>query len=127
MKVLEFVVSCYELLYLDGNCGFYHTRLSEFYEYMAQTYLKLDNEDKMMECLEKSAEHAVKFDTVIDGMFTSFMVNKVKISSIDAVKDHTENRSGLLLKAIKKDRFAHLQDDPRIIKLIEKLEPIAVL
>lgn len=126
IRVLEFVISLYELLYYDGNCGFYHTRLSEFYEYMAQTYLKLDNEDKMMECLEKSVEHAIKFDTVVDGIFTSFMVNKVKISSISAVKNHTENRSGLLLKSIRKDQFAHLQNNLRMQKIVEKLIPVAI-
>ena len=127
IRVLEFVISLYELLYYDGNCGFYHTRLSEFYEYMAQTYLKLDDEDKMMECLEKSAEHAIKFDTQIDGMFTSLMVNKVKRSSIDAVKNHTENRSGLLLKALKKEKIAHLQDHPSMQKIIEKLSAVAIM
>ena len=127
LKGLKFVVSCYELLYPDGNCGFYHTRLSEFYEYMAQTYLKLDDKDKMMECLEKSTEHAIKFDTPIDGMFTSFMVNKVKMSSIDAVKNHTENRSGLLLKELKKEKIAYLHDDPRMQKIIEKLSAVAIM
>jgi len=127
IRVLGFVISCYELLYYDGNCGFYHTRLSELYEYMAQTYLTLDDEDKGMECLEKSAEHAMKFDTVGEGMFTSFMVNKVKISSICAVKNHTENRSGLLLKALKKEKFARLQNHPRMQKIIEKLTPVAVM
>ena len=127
IRVLEFVISLYELLYYDGNCGFYHRRLSEFYEYMAQTYLKLDDEDKMMECLEKSAEHAIKFDTQTDGMFTSLMVNKVKMSPLNAVKNHTENRSGLLLKALKKEKIAHLHDDPRMQKIIERLTPIAIM
>ena len=127
IKILEFVISYYELLYCDGNCGFYHRRLSEFYEYMAKSYLKLDCEDKMMECLERAAEHAIKFDTMSDGMFTSLMVNKVKKSSIIAVKNHTENRSGLLLKALKKERFAHLQDNSRMVKIIEKLEQVAVM
>jgi hypothetical protein len=66
-------------------------------------------------------------DTPIDGMFTSFMVNKVRMSSIDAVKDHTANQSGLLLKTLKKELFANLQNDPRMIKLIERLKPIAVM
>ena len=127
IRVLEFVISLYELLYYDGNCGFYHTRLSEFYEYTAQAYLKLGDEDKMIECLEKSAEHAIKFDTQTDGMFTSFMVNKVKISSVGAVKNYTENRSGLLLKTLKKEKNVRLYDDPRIQKIIESLTPIAIM
>ena len=55
------------------------------------------------------------------------MVNKVKIHGNDAVKNHTENQCGLLLKSLREEKYAHLQNDPRMIKLIEKLEPIAVM
>ena len=127
LKGLKFVVSCYELLYPDGNCGFYHTRLSEFYEYMAQTYLKLGDEANMMDCLAKSAEHAIKFDTPIDGMFTSFMVNKVRLSSICAVKDHTENRSCQLMNKLNGEKYSSFKDDPRIQKIIEKLSAVAIM
>ena len=94
---------------------------------MANNYLTLGNIEKVFNCLEKAAEHAILFDTCKDGMFTAFMVNRVKMSSIDAVKNHTENSSELRLKNLKKEKFAHLQDDPRMIKIIEKLNPIAVI
>ena len=55
------------------------------------------------------------------------MVNKVKMSSTDAVKDHTENASGLRLKNLKNEKYAHLQDDPRMQKIIEKLTPVAIM
>lgn len=127
LKVLEFVISYYEILYSDGNCGFYHCRLSELYEYTAREYLKLDDEANMMDSLEKSVHHAIKFDTLVDGMYTSFMVNKVKMYADDAVKTDTANQCGVLLGFIKKGKYAHLQDHPRMIKLIERLEPIAVM
>ena len=127
LKVLEFVISYYEILYSDGNCGFYHCRLSELYEYMAREYLKLDDKANIIDSLEKSVYHAIKFDTQIDGMYTAFMVNKVKIYANDAVKTHTANQCGLLLKYLREGKYSHLQNDPRIIKLIEKLEPIAVM
>ena len=127
LKVLEFVVSFYEMLYYDGNCGFYHCRLSEFYEYMAQMYLKLDDEAKMMYSLEKSAEHAVKFDTQVDGMYTAFMVNKVTRYANEAVKSDTHNQCGLLLKFVKEGAYAHLHDDPRMQKIIEKLSAVAIM
>ena len=45
--------------------------------------------------------------------YTAFMVNKVELSVNDAYKNYTENQCGLLLKALRKDTFAHLQKDPR--------------
>ena len=50
----------------------------------------------MFNCLEKAAEHAVKFDSRKDGMYTAFMVNKVELSVNDAYKNYTENQCCLL-------------------------------
>ena len=127
IKACRFVIDCFSLLYTDGNCGFYHCRLATFYEIMANNYLKLKNIDKVLDCLEKAAEHAILFDTLKDGMFTAFMVNRVKMSSTDAVKDHTENASGLRLKNLKMEKYAHLQDDPRMVRIVEKLMPVAIM
>ena len=127
IKACQFVIDCFSLLYTDGNCGFYHCRLSLFYEIMANNYLTLGNIEKVFNCLEKAAEHAILFDTCKDGMFTAFMVNRVKFSSIDAVKDYTENSSGLRLKNLKKEKYAHLKDDSRMQKIIDKLTPIAIM
>ena len=68
---------------------------------MAREYLKLDDEANMMDSLEKSVRHAIKFDTQVDGMYTAFMVNKVKIYADDAVKTHTANQCGLLLQYLR--------------------------
>ena len=127
IKICKFVIDCYRLLYPDGNCGFYHVRFSEIYHKMAENYLKLGDEDNLFDCLENAVDNAIKFDTLVDGMYTSFMVNKVKIHGNDAVKTHTENECGLLLKELRKEKYAHLRNDPRMIKLIEKLEPIAIM
>jgi len=126
IKACKFVLDYYKLLYPDGNCGFYHTRFSEYYEKMAHNYLKLGDCDNAIKCLNEAADHAIKFDALKDGMFTAFMVNKVKISSIDAVKNYTENRSGLLLKTLKREEFSCLREDRRMTGIIERLTPIAV-
>ena len=45
----------------------------------------------MFNCLEKAAEHAVKYDSRKDGMYTAFIVNKVELSVNDAYKNYIEN------------------------------------
>ena len=125
IRALEFCIKCYDLLYSDGNCGFYHCRYSEIYKEMAASYLELNDAAKMFECLEKAAEHAIKYDTQKDGMYTSFVVNKVDYSPLYAFKDYTENDSGLLLKSLKGERYKQFETDPRMVKLIEKLTPVA--
>lgn len=125
IKALEFCIKCYDLLYPDGNCGFYHCRYSEIYKEMAASYLKLNDAEKMFEYLEKSAEHAIKYDTQKDGKFTSFIVNKIEFSDLHPSKTYTENESGLLLNVLNGERFKQFETDPRMVKLAEKLTPVA--
>ena len=127
IKAFRFAIDCFSLLYSDGNFGFYHERVSDCYKEIADCYLKLGDEEQMFKCLEKAAEHAVKYDSRKDGMYTAFMVNKVELSVNDAYKNYTENQCGLLLKSLRKDQFAHLQNNPRMMKIIEKLTPVAIM
>ena len=125
IKALEFCIKCFDLLYPDGNCGFYHTRYREIYLDMAKKYLDLNNAAEMFECLEKSAEHAIKSDSLEDGKFTSFIVNKIDFSDLHPSKNYTENESGVLLNVLPGERFKQFETDPRMVKLIEKLTPTA--
>ena len=127
IKAFSFAINCFSLLYFDGNFGFYHERISLCYKEIADCYLKLGEDEKMFNCLEKTVEHAIKFDSRQDGMYTAFMVNKCELSLNDAYKTHTGNQCGLILQYLREDKYAHLQNDPRMIKLIERLEPIAVM
>ena len=126
IKAFRFAIDCFSLLYSDGNFGFYHERVCLCYREIADCYLSLGEDGQMFNCLEKAAEHAIKYDSRQDGMYTAFMVNKIELNLNDAYKTHTENQCGLLLKSLR-EKYAHLQNDPRMIKLIEKLEPIAVM
>ena len=114
IKAFKFAIDCFSLLYSDGNFGFYNERISLCFKEMADSYLKLNEEDNMFTCLEKAAEHAVKYDIRKDGMYTAFMVNKVELSVNDAYKTHTENASGLMLKQVTGEKYAHFRDDPRM-------------
>ena len=127
IKAFRFAIDCFNLLYDDGNCGFYHERLSDCYEEIADCYLKLGEEDRMFNCLEKAAEHAVKDDSYKDGMYTAFMVNKVELSVNNAYKNYTENTSGLLLKKLNREEYSRFKDDPRMQKIIERLTSVAIM
>jgi len=127
IKAHGFAIDCFNLLYTDGKCGFYHCRLSMLYEKMGNAYGELGNEEEMISCFEKAAEHAIRFDTRGNGKYTAFMVNRAVFSSDDATKNHTENASGLLLKSLRLDKFSHLQNNPRMVKIIEDLASAAVM
>ncbi len=125
IKAYNFVIDCYKLLYPDGNCGFYHVRFSDFHEELAYNHLLMGAEQQSLDNLEEAVKHAIKFDTLKDGMYTAFMVNKCEMSRLDAVKDHTANRSGVLVKMLKGEKYAKLQNNVRFQKLLDLLTPIA--
>ena len=127
IKAFAFVIDCYNLLYPDGNCGFYHERLGDCYKELADNYLKIGDSDQVFLCLERAAEHTIKFDTREDGNYTSFMVNRIKHSVNDAYKDYTENDSGLLIKHLNRENYSCFKDDPRMKKIIEKLKSVAIM
>jgi hypothetical protein len=54
-------------------------------------------------------------------------ITAVKMYANDAVKSHTANQCGVLLKTLIEGKYSHFQNHPRMIKLIEKLKPIAVM
>ena len=126
IKIREFAVGVFDLLFPDGNCGFFHCRYCELYNLMARNNKYLGKVDNMFECLAKAADHAIKFDTLKDGKFTSFMSDRVEISSDNSVRNFPENRCGLLLKLIDK-YFAEFKGDQRMIKIIEMIEPTAYM
>ena len=121
IAVYNYVIDCYERLYADGRCGFYHVRLSEFYERLAGAYFALKQIPETLNCLERTVDHAIRFDRREDGKYTAFMVNKVKEWVGDAVKDHQQTRSEQVMTSLK-GTFAELQLDPRVVRMVEKLQ-----
>ena len=122
VKACQFEIDCYDLLYTDGNCGFYHVRYSEAYLGMARNCLRLGEKEKAIDCVEKAVGHAKRFDKLKDGRFTSFMVNKLEISSILSVKNHEQTQTALIFRELKKDAFSELHREPRIKAILKSLD-----
>ncbi len=121
ISAYRFVIDCYERLYADGRCGFYHVRLSEFYERMAGAYFALNQIPETLDCLDKAVDHAIRFDRREDGRYTAFMVNKVNAWVSDAVKDHQETRSEQVLNSLK-GIFAALEKEPHVVRMKTALQ-----
>lgn len=127
IRAFRFVIDCIHLLFDDGNYGFFDYELAQNYTDMAVLYLRSNDADKMFECLEKAAEHAISFDDEKEGMYTALMINMVEYSTAPFTTCFNENESGRLLKRLSEQELGKYRDDPRMIKIIEKLKPIANL
>ena len=126
IKAYQFVIDLLDLLYPDGNAGFYHERYSNYFGWMAHEYKTLGDEAEMFRCLGKAAEHAIRYDTPEDGFYTAFMVNKVVMDK-SGFKNYQENRSGLLLKQLQGKAYDPWRNDERLLRIMEKLRTVAVM
>lgn len=126
IEIRQFCVDLFDLLFPDGNCGFFHCRYCELYTLMARNNKHLGCVDEMFKCLYNAARHALEFDTLKDGKFTSFMSDRVEISSVNMVRNFPENRCGLLLKQIDK-HFGEFKGDRRMKDIFQMVEPTAYM
>lgn len=125
IRAYQFVINCFNLLYDDGNYGFYHNRMSLVHMQMARRYCALSKDAQIFDCLEKSAEHAIKYDTRVDGNYTALMVNRLCDRINNAYKSYTVNSCGGLMLELQDERYAQFKDDERMKAIIAKLEPVA--
>jgi len=126
LTAYRFVIALFDLLYPDGNAGFYHNRYMLYCESMARQHGKLGDEAEMFRCLEKAAFHAIRYDTPEEGCYTAFMVNKVEMDKSGA-KTFQENMSGWLLKKLQGADYDPWREDERLLRVMEKLRPVAVI
>ncbi|MBE6618091.1 MAG: helix-turn-helix transcriptional regulator [Ruminococcaceae bacterium] len=127
IKVYEYIISLLELICPDGDFGFYHCRMRHCYLELAKNHQILGNTEKSVLCLEKSAFHAIKFDTRKSGMHTSFMINRLFDDINEFSKDYSSNECGLVLAELQSNRYADYADDARMKEILAKLEAIAIL
>ena len=123
----KFVLDCFNLLYPDGQMGFSHSRVSEVSRTLARKYKELGKVDEMLSYLNHAAEHAVKFDTYEEITFAVPILNLMTDSPDRNTQTFEGNFSGLLFKELTGDGYAAYRDDPRILAILEKLKPVAVL
>lgn len=126
IKILEKSNQILEIVFDDGDYGFYNDYLAENYLLMAESYLTLGECDKAFECLDKSADFCIAVENDSHFKFTSLLVrgldnnpgywhNKPSSKSYDFIHDELE----------KKEIYNPIRDDKRFKMIIEKLEPYA--
>lgn len=122
----QFVLRCYETLYPDGKMGAEHYRMGDTYRTLAQIYRDLGKTDEMFSSLEKTAEHAVKYDTRTGKeRYALPVLNRLIGSQFVFTRPIAVTESAWLLKELNSDDYAPYRDDPRMQAIIERLQLFA--
>ena len=115
----------FEVIYDDGNFGFFHERLYIINVKMAWQYFNLNMQNEAINCLEEAVYHAIKFDTRQSGMYTAFAVNRINDDVKSTSKNAPTNCSADMINILNNKRYASIRDNERIKALIAELEKYA--
>lgn len=116
----------YELIYEDGDYGFYNDRLDTIYTTLAVKAADQSLLNETIENLSNAVNCAVKFDTTEELVHTSTLVNRMDYSRKGIQRSDMSNNSNDKLQALKDKRYDFCRNDDRFIKLIENLQKFAV-
>ena len=125
IRVYEYCISLYKLLFSDGDFGFYATRLADCYRELARAYAALDDEDGCVSALSDMTKYAVMYDTQSDFHHTSLMVDRLENKVESSVKNTSANSCKTALSALGDSCYDFIRGRAEFIKLKSELEQYA--
>ena len=112
IHVAELIINLFALIYEDGNYGFYHCRVSKWSMLIAKGYARNQDMEETLRWLEHAMNHAVCYDTLNEGEYTSLIVKHNKYYSSQDEESQVETRR----KDLADSCFAFIRDDVRFQK-----------
>ena len=117
-------IAILEIIFEDGNYGFYHSHLTDMHLYQAKYYAKLQHGEKALHHLKKASEHALSFlNRDQGGEYTCLLfkgMHRREFSTND-----TRNNALFLMEAMRSKEFEFLFDSADFILIKNQLEPLA--
>ncbi|MCL2518146.1 MAG: hypothetical protein FWF15_06235 [Oscillospiraceae bacterium] len=128
ISMFEKAIQILEIIFDDGNFGFYNHRIANYYEITARNYILLNDYDKAFECLEKAADYYIAYEACADDEteFTALLVSKIP----NPPSHHHDKPSNMTYDFIhddlvQKDVYISIRGHARFKAVIEKLTPYA--
>lgn len=118
----EFAVSLMQLLFSDGNAGFYAGYISHYYFYLAFYHAAAGNGEKALEALENMKNYAVMDAAGNAGDYTALPVNRLKYDLSKTAKNYRGNACDLRLQDLKRKEFDFLREEERFAKMEKELK-----
>lgn len=117
-KIIQF----YDLLYDDGDYGFYHCRLMDVYLNIAKIYAKQNNQNMTLDNLSISVKHAIICDTMEDHKLTAPLVNTFVFRKSDTHRNWMGTHCEGLQKMLADSCFDFCREDEPFKELIKELK-----
>lgn len=117
-------IAILDIIFEDGNYGFYHSHLTDMHSYQAKYYAKLQSVEKTLHHLKKASEHAIAFlNWDQGGEYTCLLFKGMRRGKFST--NDTRNNALFLLETMKSEEFEYLFDNEEFINIKNQLEPLA--
>lgn len=124
-EICRFCIDIYRLVYKDGYYGFFASRMSRYYSFLALEYAAMEDAENCLNALEEGAKFAVLDDTQPDGFYTSIIVNRMEHRRESTSKTYTWNTCCMALSYLDNKRYDFIRDTDRFKTVTEKLREYA--
>jgi len=128
IELYKKAIKIYEIIFEDGDYGFYNDRMKDLYLSTAQNYILIGDFDNALDDLEKAADFAIAFDTMPEVFIhTSILPENNEFSKRKNLsKDFDCNASYQILHHhLSGERFNPLRETERFKAIVEKLAQYA--
>ena len=126
IKVYKKAVDIIELMWENGDYGFYNGRLAEFYIDMSKSYIALEDFENALGCLEKMAKYAIAYDTAEKMNHTSVIFEDTEYNPSSPTKNYDYNDCYKFLHTCgMNEKFISIKDNERYKAVIAQLEKYA--
>jgi len=115
------VIKFYELLFEDGDLGFYHCQIAFTYRDIAKLYAKLNNLEMTVKNLALSSKNAILFDNMKDHKLTALLVNAIEYKQKNNSQNWLGTHSKLVLDCLSLKCFDFCRDDECFKEIVTNL------
>ena len=120
IRLLQKAVAVYELVYDDGNFGFFHNCIARLRWEMGNSYLKLGELDKAIGCFEQFFAHARAFDGLpAEQPYTAALLNRLAYRKIHTLKGYQGTMLAYYLPKFEDKRYDAIRDDERFRRMLQ--------
>ncbi len=127
-QVNETVIALYHLIFADGDFGFYHTRLQNAEDMLADYYADRGNAENALEHLRREAEHAIGFMEFAkcgkeEFVNTSLVLRGRREGGFSTTS--TETNAAAVLRSMEQKRYDFIRDTAEFHAIKASLEAYA--
>ncbi|MDR0916142.1 MAG: helix-turn-helix transcriptional regulator [Oscillospiraceae bacterium] len=112
----EKVLHIFEIVYDDGDFGFYHTRISGIYISLARQYARLKNREKVIECAALAQKHEKIYHEAPSHTLNALLVRGSVYETGNTITNNTKHDWSVTF--LNEALFDFVRGDPEFIALL---------